>query len=262
MMAQHPDSLRAVVLDSVFPPDPVPMTLPQGFDRALQLLFAACRAQAACAAAHPDLEAAFADAVRSLDTAPLPVLLPSGIFNLRGLTFRLVVDRALYARTDLAALPAVIAAARARRPEGVADLLGRVVADYARISLGEMAAVECRDRPSWQAADAAQQPVVSAFVGGLCAGWGPLGPPPLIARDSPVPSLLLAGTIDPITPPDFARQAAAALGARAQVVAFAHVGHGAAWSSPCGEAVVAAFLRDPGAVDVACAAAVPPIAFR
>ena len=75
--------------------------------------------------------------------------------------------------------------------------------------------------------------------------------------------LLLAGRIDPITPPAFARLAAAALGAKAVVVEFANVGHDAEQSSSCGEALVAAFIRDPaGVLDTGCAANVPPVEFR
>jgi len=85
----------------------------------------------------------------------------------------------------------------------------------------------------------------------------------LIAKNTETPSLLLAGKLDPITPPSFARMAAAEMGAKATVVEFAHVGHGAQQSSPCGEALVTAFIRNPsGTIDPACAAQLAPISFR
>ncbi len=67
----------------------------------------------------------------------------------------------------------------------------------------------------------------------------------------------------PITPPSFAERTAAILGTRSRVVSFAHVGHGVAEATPCGERVVAAFLRAPTTeVDAGCVVDVPPVAFR
>jgi len=97
----------------------------------------------------------------------------------------------------------------------------------------------------------------------MCKGWSEPGPPPLVAETTGVPSLLLAGAIDPITPPAFARIAAAGMGAKAAVVEFAHVGHGVQQSSACGEALVTALIRDPsGTIDPSCAARITPVSFR
>ena len=269
MLAQRPAHLRAVVLDSVFPPDPLPMTLPQSFGRALALLFAACRAQPACAAAHPDLAGAYRDAVRTLDAAALPVPMPDGLgiatFNLRAELFRLIVNRALYSRRTMALLPALIDAARGRDAAALQRSIAAVVRGYLSMSVGDMAAVECQDRPSWHVAAPSDgtDPPVSAFVAGVCTDWSPLGPPPLVADNAQVPTLVLAGRVDPITPPPFARQAAAEMGSAARVVEFANVGHGVQQASPCGERVVSAFIQTPAsAIDTSCAEAVPPIEFR
>ena len=183
MLAQQPAHLRAVVLDSVFPPDPLPMTLPQGFTRALELLFAACHAQAACAVAHPDLAGAYRDALRTLDAAVLSVPMPDGLgiktVNLRAELFRLIINRALYSRGTMALLPAFIDAARDRDPAALQELIAGTVHGYLSMSVGDMEAVECRDRPSWQVAapNESTDPPVSAFVAGSCADWSPLGPP-------------------------------------------------------------------------------------
>ncbi len=270
MMALHPESLRAVVLDSVLPPDPVPMTTSQTFGRALDMLFAACQTDAVCTAAHPGLAAAFDEAVRGLDAEPLPVPMPLGLgvetLNLRAQVFRLVVNRALYSRKAMAVLPGFIEAARDRKAMAMQGLIGNTARRYLAMSQGDLAAVECRDRATWRDAapsDNLDDPPGSGFVAGMCKGWSTPGPPPVIAGNTAVPSLLLAGAIDPITPPAFAHLAAAELGAKATVVEFAHVGHGAQQSSACGEALVAAFIRNPsGAVDPTCAAQVPPISFR
>ncbi len=270
MMAMHPESLRAVVLDSVLPPDPLPMTLSQSFGLALDMLFAACQADAACATAHPGLAASFGEAVRGLDADPLPVPMPPGLgvvtLHLRAQVFRLMVNRALYSRQAMAGLPAFIEAARDRRPMAMQGLIGTIARGYLAMSLGDMAAVECRDRA--RGGDVApsndrDDPPVSAFVAGMCRNWSAPGPPPLLAKDTAISTLVLAGMVDPITPPAFARLVAARLGAKATVVEFAHVGHGAQQASACGEALVTAFIRDPSSTaDPDCAARVPPVSFR
>lgn len=268
MLAQQPAHLRAVVLDSVFPPDPLPMTMPQSFARALELLFAACRAQAACAVAHPDLAGAYRDALRTLDAAALSVPMSDGLgiktVNLRAELFRLIVNRALYSRGAMASLPAFIDAARDRDPVALQGLVAGTVHGYLSMSVGDMEAVECRDRPSWHVAapNDSTDPPVSAFVAGSCADWSPLGPPPLIAESTQVPTLILAGRVDPITPPSFAWQAAAGMGQMARVVEFAHVGHGVQQASACGEHSVTAFIQAPASNIGACAEAVPPVRFR
>ncbi len=270
MMALHPESLRAVVLDSVLPPDPLPMTLPQSFGRALDMLFAACQADAACAAAHPGLAAVFGEAVRGLDAAPLPVSLRPGLgvdtLNMRAQVFRLIVNRALYSRQAMAALPAFIEAARDRKPMAMQGLINTAAQRYLAMSQGDMAAVECRDRARGRNAapsDDLDNPPVSAFVAGMCRNWSAPGPPPLTAKNTAVPNLLLAGNIDPIAPPAFARMAAAEMGTKARVVEFAHVGHGAQQSSACGEGLVTAFIRNPlNTADPDCAAQIPPVGFQ
>jgi pimeloyl-ACP methyl ester carboxylesterase len=269
MMALHPESLRAVVLDSVFPPEPVPITLTQSFGDALDRLFAACAAQTACEVAHPDLRAAYQQAEQGLDAEGLTVPLPPGLgfktLKLRSEVFRLLVNVAMYSRRGLEILPLFIENARGRNPTALEGVVSSIVQSYQSNSEGVMAAVECRDRASWQAAVAsdAGDPPVSAFVPGMCTGWSPPGQPPLIAHDTKIPTLLLAGTIDPITPPAFAHLAASALGALATVVEVANVGHAVQQASPCSERIVTSFILNPsGPIDAACATQIAPVAFR
>jgi pimeloyl-ACP methyl ester carboxylesterase len=269
MLALHPQPLRTVVLDSVYPPDPLPMTRPQSFDRALNLLFKVCREDGACAAAYPDLAHTYEEALVRLDAEPLPVALPPalgvGSINLRAAVFRLIVNRSLYSRSGMAELPAFIRAARDRDVAVLQPLVGRVAQGFVSMSIGVMAAVECRDRASWRISDERDgaPDLASAFGQGLCVDWSALGPPVLMAPDTIVPTLILSGDADPITPPAFGRQAAATLGLHARLVIFAHVGHGAEEASSCGEAIVSAFVRA-GSTDIntACAAAIPAMPFR
>jgi pimeloyl-ACP methyl ester carboxylesterase len=73
VMRSAPDGLRAVILDSVWPVQ-VPMYDLMGLPLAenIRSLFDRCAADAACAAAYPDLEARFWALWAKLETAPLP----------------------------------------------------------------------------------------------------------------------------------------------------------------------------------------------
>src|SRR5690606_16185684 len=73
-------------------------------------------------------------------------------------------------------------------------------------------------------------------------------------RATDVPTLLLAGEYDPVTPPSYARDATERLGDEATLVEFPGLGHGATRSHPCAQQIFHAFLDDPTAeVDATCA---------
>jgi pimeloyl-ACP methyl ester carboxylesterase len=270
MMARHPETLRAVVLDSIYPPDPVPLTHAQTFDTALNALFEACRADSACVAAQPDLAATFHEAMAGLANAPLTIVLPPGLepadAALGPLLFRGIINEALYYRPLLSMLPNVIQSAHDRDPAALQSLIGHLARHFLTRSIGDQMVVECRDRPSLQAENAV---VASTDIPGtidfhrVCRNWVKPGNPPVVATSTVVPSLLLTGAIDPITPPAFARIVAARMGPAAQVVEFPHVGHDVEESSACGASLVTQCVRRPeGRLSTACVAAVPPVTLR
>jgi pimeloyl-ACP methyl ester carboxylesterase len=77
---------------------------------------------------------------------------------------------------------------------------------------------------------------------------------------SDVPALLLAGTLDAVTPPSQADLAAQGL-PNGRVVRIAGSGHDVISRSTCAQRILVDFLDDPTGYDSACAAAVKPPAF-
>ena len=73
-LRDHPEGIRSVVLDSVSPPN---KNIAEDWWSApassFEAIFAACAAQPACAAAYPNLEAAFIATVNGLDESPVVV---------------------------------------------------------------------------------------------------------------------------------------------------------------------------------------------
>jgi glycerophosphoryl diester phosphodiesterase len=80
------------------------------------------------------------------------------------------------------------------------------------------------------------------------------------ATPSTIPTLLLSGSFDGITPTSWARIAARTL-PNSTVADFAGIGHAVTLASPCAQQVLASFLTTPGAPDTACVAAVRPPTF-
>jgi pimeloyl-ACP methyl ester carboxylesterase len=98
----------------------------------------------------------------------------------------------------------------------------------------------------------------------MCAAFGAgRGDPP--ERDpvvSDIPTLILSGAYDPITPPRWGTSVAGNL-ARATQVVVPGVGHGVLGSSTCVDRIANGFLDNPPAtVNPACALALPSPIFR
>jgi pimeloyl-ACP methyl ester carboxylesterase len=112
-------------------------------------------------------------------------------------------------------------------------------------------AVECRDRP-----------LARTELSGICDTWAPLGPPLLIPAASTVPTLILAGAIDPVAEPHESRSIAEIIGSNAHWIQFPEVGHNVRAFSPCARRIVADFITQPeSALDVGCALHPLPLQF-
>src|SRR5919199_4363118 len=74
VMRTHPRGIRSVILDSVDPPGVNAITSPlASTTRAFAVLFNSCAADAACAAAFPDLEQTFYRVVQRLNATPVTI---------------------------------------------------------------------------------------------------------------------------------------------------------------------------------------------
>lgn len=275
MMAKTPETIRSVILDSPYPPDGAPISETGNFARSLQRFYAACRDDADCAARFPDLEDRFLSTVRMLADQPLTINMQRGQFTQEGFVlndgdFLMIVFQMLYSRDAAGILPHFIESVHERRADRLAPLTESMFTRMLKFSFGAHLAIECRDRPRLRndpaplpAGVPAELDAFNFFEGhyAVCPGWGELGEGPLLPEGSQIPTLVLSGDLDPITPPSFARQVAAAL-PRAQLLDLPFVGHGVARSSPCAGEIAAAFLDDlTEDLDRACLEDLPPVPF-
>jgi len=280
-LRQFPGAVRRMVLDGAVPPDMVlPASHSTDAQAALDAVFAACRAEAACARAHPNLqadwEALLAGLPRTVSVAD-PV---TGVSEPMRLTRERVLGAVrgpLYVPALAAALPSAIDAAAAQgRFEGLAGLASLLTTRRTdvRVAIGMHFAVVCaEDVP--RLGTAIDPPgrdfgrdLANLYVR-ACADWPRADVPAAFyaMAPSPAPVLVLSGGLDPATPPRHGRRVVSALGPKARHVVVEQAGHGL-FGLGCLADVVHRFIdaaddADALGVDATCAASIPrPPAFE
>ena len=279
VMRDFPDGVRSVILDSTYPPQvDVEAKMAGNAERALNLLFQQCAEDAKCNAAYPELRTVFYDTVAQLDTTPIALTLTHPRTKQRYDAIvtgeRLIVDlsQLLYFTESLPYLPALIYELHEGR---TADLLrgGLDTIAFANDfnSEGMSLSVQCGEETSFtssQTVATASASVTPRFRDAInqaqvyselaaCMDWGakqatPIENQPVV---SDIPTLILAGSSDPITPPVWGRLAAKTL-SRSRFFEFNGVAHavlGAGVWGDCSQSIVSAFLVDPNSTpDSAC----------
>lgn len=275
-MRRHPERVRAAVLDAVVGPDLVLFRdMPRDGQRALDQLFARCAADAGCAKAFPDLEAEFDHLLAGLDPSktvtirdPLnnePVELEMTRDRLMSLVFNL-----LYVGEFQSLVPLLVhhAAETGDLTPLVAQSLA--VSESAALHLGLLYSVACaEDAPLIDPAEAEAiqaatdfPPMAESFLS-ICEEW-PRGEAPADLREplrSDIPTLLLSGDADPVTPPGYAATVAETLPNGRHLVVPGY-GHGVI-AAGCIPKVAAQFIREGSAagLETACVDEIDPPPF-
>ncbi len=278
VMRQHPEGVRSVVLDSVFPPE-VDSTKdnPASFVAAYQAVVAACAQEPACAAAG-DLAARYQAVVAKLDAEPIQVEVRDFLTNetdqvwVDGSAIIDVVSEALYSPDQFTDLPELVAELETGRTDALALFLSQNRTNEAFFSIGMFFAFECNEEivfadPAAVAAAIPPDPFghsdtfdygsnngslafssCAAFNGGTTPTPDPILNQPVV---SDVPTLVMSGRYDPVTPPAWADEAAGDL-TQAWSVTAPYGAHGIS-PGECGMSVVRQFLDDPDtAPDATC----------
>jgi pimeloyl-ACP methyl ester carboxylesterase len=277
IMRDHPENLHSVIIDSVYPPN-VDVYEQQGVNqyRGLLMLFDGCNADPDCVNAYPDLERVFYDTYVSLNESP-------GFYEsededtgeiyeeeLTGDSFLDLIVEALYSTSAIAELPLVIYEV-SEGNYGIVDLIDsgeisgantpRQDSDEGDISDSEGAfnAVECKEELPFNNLDEAvaasadiPEPIHDYLVFSIenqfqvCELYG-LTPADAIENEavsSDIPTLVLAGDYDPITPPSDAQIAAETL-SNSYYFELPGYGHGVTDSGECANSIIEQFLADP-----------------
>ena len=277
VMRDYPEGLRSVVLDAVYPPDvALYLELPANAERAFAALFDGCAADAACDAAFPYLEAVFFDAVDRLNETPgayevtNPLTKEQYDVLIDGDTLVAMLFSFLYQTDFIPSLPQIIYDVADGDFGLIALIQGSLMAQRDAMSMGMQLSVQCNEEYAFTSLEEyeavmADYPLLQGFLEDamvgkpgflLCQQWdsGQADPIENEPVSGDVPTLLMAGEFDPITPPAWARHAAETL-SNSTVLEFAGVGHGASIVEGCPYDTLIAFVNDPaGPLDDACLA--------
>ena len=270
-MRRYPARVHAAILDGVtYPAQAIGVETPFDGERALNLIVARCRQSPDCAAVYPELEQDLDLLLKQFGPQKVKVTIDdpnSGLpleidFNHRILSVAL---RFLsYSGMQSSLLPALIhhAAHGSLRPlASQAVMSARQIGD--QLSSGMQYTVICsEDEPHFAGANIERSAVEKTYQGmeqldalrEICRLW-PRGPVDADSRDplkSDIPTLLLSGEADPVTPPADAERAAAELSRHRHLVLNGE-GHGQL-ATGCMPRLMAEFLASavPDELDAAC----------
>ena len=269
LVTLHPETVRAAVLDSIYPPDPTPMQSTNVAD-ALAAFFRYCSGDRACADAYPDLAGTYRETVSGLARAPLTVPVPPKMHrpndrvSLTSTLFEALVGSLIYYPSAYPSLPRLIATVHDRDSQGLGKVLASTyAARAAEVNQATNIAVECRDRPHYRDPLPAGASVLDRLqLYGRCDDWSEIGPAPLVPIGTAVPTLVLTGEFDPVTRPSQSQHVAALIGRNARWVEFPHIGHNVRAFSPCGAKIAADFIDNPAkSSDTSCTDRAAPIRF-
>lgn len=283
VMRDHPEGVRSAILDGVLPPEVDSLGYAANTGLAFDALVRACRDDEDCNAAYPDLERRFEALAARLDAQPRMIQLdipdmPVVTARLDGWTLRDIAYRMLADGPQARFLPLLVKEAEAgdqRRLERMKSwtfLLSLIEAES--IADDVKASVFCADLipagPDWveqaRAADRrfADQ-VWDPGQTGYCGAWPVARSPTADAAPmtGAIPTLLISGAFDPLTPSAWAEATAEWL-PKGYSYVFPGSGHGVLMSGQaCARRITARFLDDPSQrPDHDCFARLAPMIFE
>ncbi len=270
-MRRYPRSTHAVILDGVtYPEQAIGPDTPSDGEHALNLIIARCEQAPECMAAYPDLKADLATLRRRFGAEKQALTLsdPSSGLPLSIEFNRSVLNAALrflsYSALEASLLPTLLHQGSMGNLAPLASqavMMSRQIGD--QLASGMQNTVICsEDEPLFAVSAADRQRIADTYQGAdqldalaeICKLWprGPVDGDLHSALRSDVPTLLLSGEADPVTPPADAERVARGLAHHRHLVLDGE-GHGQI-ATGCVPRLMAQFLKDakPEALDASC----------
>ena len=266
-MRRHPNIVRSVVLDGVYPPQVNgEQNEPEIVRTAFEQLYAECAADKLCRERNPDLAANVKALIEHADRTPIDLVLqvddsPQRV-KLDGGKLLLVLLH-MMREGKVALVPEAVTALKRgdkrlikQFAEDLENDDGGLLEQNAQQFGGLFNTIECRE--TWAAVDqtARDRAIQAGGVYGLtasmsklpayCPVWRvPTAPPAeRQAVTAPIPTLLLSGGYDWLTPSSWGREAARRLPESRHVI-FRSLGHGVSSQDSCAARLRDEFIDDP-----------------
>ena len=272
-MRRHGNTVRSAVLDGLVPTTmQIPANIAIDADAAFEKLLEDCHKQEGCNDAFPLLAAHYDSLTNRLQRAPEKISLPHSRtgehleVSVDAKMLSGVIRNVLYDRLLSTLIPLAIHEAYEGNYQPLASLALVFEPERPIIDSGMMASVLCaEDMRLTKSANATSRfnNQIHDLLKPICNFW-PQGDIPndyFTPVNSDVPTLLLSGALDPVTPPKYAWEASATL-SNTQHVVVAGVGHGVA-TQGCVPEIIASFFSNPTPADVnaGCTANLKRLAF-
>jgi pimeloyl-ACP methyl ester carboxylesterase len=262
VLRRHPEGIASLILDSVFPPgSSLAQKGAKTIDDSLSLVFAACENDAACAEAYPDLEQLLSDTVTQLNTSSLTLengQVIDGDFLITVIAEMLNQDR------TAGAIPALLASTAKRDTNLLSEVIGDELSENDLDGQGMRQTILCAEDLPLLDSEATLEirPEIEQGINldnleiwqAVCPSWNTQHDTSLDAPvSSDVPTLILSGRLDPVTPPPYAAQVAEML-SNSFLVELPAVGHNTTrQGGGCSFGILLEFLADPTAQpDTSC----------
>lgn len=259
----HPESLRSMVLDSVYDPSVnfIEARVPS-FANVLEKLFAACAEDVNCSKAYPNFEEHFYEVIARADENPIAVNIDhphtgeAVTVYLTGDDLVLGVFNALRDVRLIGYLPFVIEEIYTGNMSVITPLAQNGFVSMFNTPLGIYYAVECVEEFPFNDMER-QQSVAQGFAGlenflptpadpSICAAWNaePVNASFREPAAGDVPALVLSGEYDAVTPAMFSQQTASRL-ENAVYINIPGLSHSVMDVDACARQMAAAFIDSP-----------------
>ena len=269
VMRDYPQNIRSVVIDSTVPMEKsLLIDIPTTAVNATLHLMEACAADVACAMAYPDLQEVLFNTVDAFNEKPVPVSLvnPLDGANYEALlTGEMIFGNLvffLYQTPIIPALPKAINDVANGDYDLMIQLSSRRLAAFDALSRGMSFSVLCTDDlidrtpEDYLKLRAAMPPTLTGRTDpedilefgafGICQNWPVQEADPSVKEPvvSEIPTLIMGGEFDPVTPPDYGRMVAEHL-SNSYFFEFPSIGHSVAVANECAREITTDFLADP-----------------
>jgi pimeloyl-ACP methyl ester carboxylesterase len=257
-LKRHPEHVRAVVLDGVAPTDmSLPVFAARDAQRSLDKMLVDCERDPACEAAYPGLgervRALFARLERERPVVRL-VHPRTGIaedVQIRASLVAGMIFGALYSPLTSSVLPSLLERAEHDEFQGLLALAFIAEGTVDNMSLGMQLSVLCsEDSPRYTSGDLQREAAGTVFGAGLmmgqaraCEFWpkGRVDASYYEPVQSEVPTLVLSGDLDPVTPPTWGQAVTKHL-SNVRHYTMPGTGHGV-MATACGNRLITQFIE-------------------